>query len=178
VGPPPNLQLPPNLFGDPLGVGDRGGPESPLLLHFATLQRLRRFARYWDLVGNSGNFIEATPLLWRNSGDPFGGFLRWSDWLFVQIGRTDSIALPRLAEFLFQYLTRELSQAHEPTALALARDWQRAGRREAPECLRPFLPPEARPPTGARPDRGMKRQLRHLGQPAAPGQGRRNSFMP
>jgi hypothetical protein len=28
------------------------------LIDFATMQRLRRFARYWDLVGNSGNFIE------------------------------------------------------------------------------------------------------------------------
>ena len=28
------------------------------------MQRLRRFARYWDLVANSGNFVEAVPLLW------------------------------------------------------------------------------------------------------------------
>jgi len=34
------------------------------LIDFATMQKLRRFARYWDLVGNSGNFIETTPLLW------------------------------------------------------------------------------------------------------------------
>jgi radical SAM superfamily enzyme YgiQ (UPF0313 family) len=34
------------------------------LIDFATLQKLRRFARYWDLVGNSGNFVETTPLLW------------------------------------------------------------------------------------------------------------------
>ena len=27
------------------------------LIDFATMQKLRRFARYWDLVGNSGNFI-------------------------------------------------------------------------------------------------------------------------
>src|SRR5208282_4365213 len=34
------------------------------LIDFATMQRLRRFARYWDLVGNSGNFVESTPLIW------------------------------------------------------------------------------------------------------------------
>jgi radical SAM superfamily enzyme YgiQ (UPF0313 family) len=34
------------------------------LIDFATMQRLRRFARYWDIVGNSGNFVETTPLLW------------------------------------------------------------------------------------------------------------------
>ena len=34
------------------------------LIDFATMQRLRRFAKYWDLVGNSGNFVETLPLLW------------------------------------------------------------------------------------------------------------------
>jgi len=33
-------------------------------LDFPTMQRLRRFARYWDLVANSGNFRTSTPLLW------------------------------------------------------------------------------------------------------------------
>jgi len=37
------------------------------LIDFATMQRLRRFARYWDMVGNSGNFIETTPLIWSTS---------------------------------------------------------------------------------------------------------------
>jgi len=31
---------------------------------FPTMQRLRRFARYWDLVANSGNFRTSAPLLW------------------------------------------------------------------------------------------------------------------
>jgi hypothetical protein len=34
-------------------------------------------------------------------------FRRFSDWLFAAVGRTDSIALPRLAEFLFRHLTEE-----------------------------------------------------------------------
>src|SRR6185369_4991967 len=60
------------------------------LIDFATLQRLRRFARYWDLLGNSGNFIESTPLIWSSpdrqaqagiTPSPFAAFLRWSDWL-------------------------------------------------------------------------------------------------
>ena len=39
------------------------------LIDFPTMQRLRRFARYWDLIGNSGNFVETTPLVWdKNSG--------------------------------------------------------------------------------------------------------------
>src|SRR5580704_3321279 len=34
------------------------------LIDFFAMQRLRRFARYWDLIANSGNFVETTPLLW------------------------------------------------------------------------------------------------------------------
>jgi hypothetical protein len=41
------------------------------LIDFATMQRLRRFAKYWDMVGNSGNFVESTPLLWSNAASPF-----------------------------------------------------------------------------------------------------------
>jgi radical SAM superfamily enzyme YgiQ (UPF0313 family) len=37
------------------------------LIDFPTMQRLRRFARYWDMIGNSGNFVETTPLVWNIS---------------------------------------------------------------------------------------------------------------
>ena len=46
------------------------------LIDFATLQKLRRFARYWDLVGNSGNFVETAPLIWSGGALPFAAFMR------------------------------------------------------------------------------------------------------
>ncbi len=42
------------------------------LIDFPTMQRLRRFARYWDLVGNSGNFVETLPLFWRGAASAGG----------------------------------------------------------------------------------------------------------
>ena len=39
-------------------------------LDFATLARLRRFAKFWDLFGNSGNFVESLPLLWAGDHRP------------------------------------------------------------------------------------------------------------
>ncbi len=42
---------------------------------FADMQRMRRFARYWDLLGNSGNFADTLPLAWSASGDRSGAFL-------------------------------------------------------------------------------------------------------
>ncbi len=131
------------------------------LLDFATMQRLRRFARYWDLVGNSGNFVETTTRLWREGASPFGAFLRWSDWLFAEVGRTDGIALARLAELLFKYLTVELNLAALPTAEVMWRDWQRGGRREIPEFLRGHLPEGTVAAPRAKRG-GQKRQERHL----------------
>src|SRR5213079_2379127 len=94
------------------------------LIDFATMQRLRRFAKYWDLVGNSGNFVETTPLLW-NGISPFAGFMAFSDWLFVRVGRTDSIALVRLMQMLFEFLSQERGLEPVPLAETLWSDYQR-----------------------------------------------------
>lgn len=135
-------------------------------LSFEAMQRLRRFARYWDLVGNSGNFVETTPLLWNGHSpdrSPFDSFLQWSDWLFTRLGRTDSIALARLAEMLFVYLTEQRGVNARCAAESLWRDYQRGGRRDQPEYLRPHLTHLELPPRTAssRPS-PQKRQARHL----------------
>ena len=132
------------------------------LLDFATVQRLRRFAKYWDTVGNSGNFRHSTPLLWSHGTSPFHGFMRWSDWLFARLGRTDSIALVRLLELLFEYLTGELALPPKLAAETLWQDYQRGGRFDKPGFMKDYLPAAALRPS---PERGAtlpKRQARHL----------------
>src|SRR6266436_6851954 len=128
------------------------------LVDFGTLQKMRRFARYWDLVANSGNFGESARLIWTRS--PFWSFMRWSEWLYAQVGRTDSIALPRLAELLFNFLTGVLGLPPASTAEAIWRDYQRGGRRDKPEFLRPFLKDEMAEPLPNQLS-GLKRQARH-----------------
>jgi radical SAM superfamily enzyme YgiQ (UPF0313 family) len=142
---------------------------SNILIDFTTMQRLRRFARYWDLVGNSGNFVESTPLIWSAGGkrsvasptlqgsqgadgaapsrlpappSAFYSFLHFSDWLHGRIGRTDSIALVRLMDLLFEYLTSELKLDAKPVAETLWRDYQRGGRHDKPGFLKDFLTEE------------------------------------
>ena len=133
------------------------------LVTFSEMQKMRRFARYWDLIGNSGNFIETTPLFWRGKvTSPFAAFMQFSDWLYGQVGRTDSIALARLAEFLFNYLTGESGHDAKATAEAIWRDYQRGARRDLPEFLRGHIAPDPRPDRGSRlPRTGLKRQSRH-----------------
>ena len=159
------------------------------LIDFAAMQRLRRFARYWDLVGNSGNFIESTPLIWgnnsllvgRDSVEPksiqagevrdreilappsaFAGFLHFSDWLHTRTNRTDGIALTRLMELLFEFLTAELRLDPKPVAETLWRDYRRGGRHDKPGFLKSFLSGEKIVPLRKTRTSLPKRQARHL----------------
>jgi radical SAM superfamily enzyme YgiQ (UPF0313 family) len=132
------------------------------LMDFSAMQHMRRFAKYWDLVGNSGNFVETTPLIWAGKPSPFFSFLQWSNWLYGKLGRTDSIALARLSELLFQFLTAELKQDAPTVAECLWRDYQRGGRREKPEFLRPYIQEEVDRSVKGLKKAGMKRQARHL----------------
>src|SRR5262249_37572845 len=100
---------------------------------------------YWDLVGNSGNFVETTPLLWNqatgtNRSSPFYSFLAWSDWLHTRTRRTDGIALLRLMELLFEYLKDHLSHEAHRLAPIMLRDYERGGRKDQPGFLRNYLP--------------------------------------
>lgn len=138
------------------------------LVTFSEMQKMRRFARYWDLVGNSGNFVETTPLLWRGKvTSPFAAFMQFSEWLYDKVGRTDSIALVRLAELLFNFLTKETGLDAKATAQAIWRDYQRGPRHDLPEFLRGRITPEPAPNRESRRARtSLKRQSRHWSQPA------------
>jgi len=130
-------------------------------IDFATMQKLRRFARYWDMVGNSGNFIASTPLLWADDS-PFRAFMRWSEWLHVKTRRTDSIALMRLMELMFEYLTAELRQEPRAVAETLWSDYKRGGRHDKPGFMKDYLPANAGKSESRSKAALPKRQARHL----------------
>ena len=126
-------------------------------ISFPDMQRMRRFARYWDLVANSGNFSKTLTLLWgggvsnqsgkviSNQSDaapgdtlitdhcpsPFASFLRFSDWLHATLRRTHQIALQSIAQALFDFLTVENHADPATVAAALEADWRRTPGREA-----------------------------------------------
>jgi len=113
------------LRGTPIVRHDREwgmvySPQAPYeilqtkLINFREMQRLRRFARYWDLIANSGNFVETAPLIWGNTS-AFEGFLRFSDWLYEATSRqTHGIALSKLIGLVFRYLTQCAAVARLP----------------------------------------------------------------
>ena len=96
-------------------------------IDFATMQRLSRFARYWELVANSGRFTRAVPLLL--SDQAFARFLTFADWLFAKTGKTHEIALERLYDLLFECLTQELAEPDAVVTETLLDDYQASGAR-------------------------------------------------
>ncbi len=95
-------------------------------IDFATMQRLSRFARYWDLVANSGRFARTLPLLLGDS--PFARFLAFADALYAATGRTHAIANERLYEHLHAHLLARGVEAAVATD-ALAADYLASGAR-------------------------------------------------
>ena len=132
------------------------------LIDFAAMQDLKRMARFWDLLYNSGNFQDSVRLLWPD-GDVYAGFLRFSKWLYGATLSTWQIALKRLAELLFTYLTEELGLPKDTAANAIAADLLKVKGRPLPLMIadnmtihRGALAPRNTPSPG-------KRQARHLG---------------
>jgi radical SAM superfamily enzyme YgiQ (UPF0313 family) len=91
------------------------------LISFAHMQEMKRLARFWDMVYNSGNFKQTAPLLWPD-GDVFQGFFAFSRWLYNTTQTTWQIGLPRLAELLFHYLVDEQGRNRIEVANSLAAD--------------------------------------------------------
>ncbi|MGH8810143.1 MAG: DUF4080 domain-containing protein, partial [Noviherbaspirillum sp.] len=84
-------------------------------IDFATMQRLVRFARYWDMVANSGRFANTLPHIF--GGAPFANFMALSDWLYAHTDATHRIALDRLAALVTEWLCSQGKSAAEAAAL-------------------------------------------------------------
>jgi hypothetical protein len=110
---------------------------------FATMQRIKRFARYWDLVVNSGRFANVLKLL-MNGGSAFNHFLDFSDWLWQTTGKTHEFAQEKLVDLLHDYLTVESGMGQTQIQAALLADYQASGARGKPASLVNVLGAQAR----------------------------------
>jgi predicted DNA-binding WGR domain protein len=97
-------------------------------LSFADVQRISRFARFWDLIGNSGRFTQALPLVLAEAPtSAFSRFLALADWLYAETGATHQIALERLFDLVYRWLISDGSVAIETAQAAILADYQRSG---------------------------------------------------
>ncbi len=133
---------------------------------FATMQRIKRFARYWDMVANSGRFSRSLALLLA-PGSAFGHFLAFSDWLWQTTGKTHEFALEKLVDLLFAHLTQVRLLDPQRVCAALLADYQASGARGRPQCLTALLGGAQKALSAAADKHGAQRQGRHLSQQLA-----------
>ncbi|HBA85866.1 MAG TPA: B12-binding domain-containing radical SAM protein [Verrucomicrobia bacterium] len=130
------------------------------LLTEGEMDKIRRFAHYWDSIYNSGNFVGAASLLWQE-GSPFQRFMYFSEALYAEFQREHGIALDDLAAALYRHLT--VASPHSPEIIGsrMARDYFHSGRPRPPSFLKEYANNMLHhTPTPSRP--GLQRQARHF----------------
>ena len=138
----------------------RYSPDAPYVvlatdkLSFNDVQRIVRFARYWDLVGNSGRFHRTLPLLLAEQ--PYARFMQLTDWLYARTGKTHEFALEKLCNHLHDLLIENGGDA-QLTAAAVVGDYEGSGAKGRLPFMTSGTRPEGR--AGAR---GILRQARHV----------------
>lgn len=103
------------------------------LISFASMQRLKRFARYWDMIANSGRFKHTKPYLLGDT--PFENFLTLSDWLHATTDQTHKIALPRLFALLRTAMLEKFHLDEKQTDEYLLMDFAESGIKGQPKFL-------------------------------------------
>ncbi len=101
---------------------------------FMQVQRMIRFARYWELIANSQFFPRTLPLLLAEQA--FERFLIFSDWLYEYSAMTHQIALRKLYDFLYYGLKKCFAIADSQLISALLDDYQGAGIKGKPEFVK------------------------------------------
>ena len=106
-------------------------------LSFKDIQIMKRFARFWDIYYNSGNFKRSLKLLWE-SKSVYKNFYAFALWIYEQTDATHKISLQRQAELLFIYLTQIKLLESKYVAHALIADILKLKGRALPPYLKPF----------------------------------------
>lgn len=126
-------------------------------IDFSTMQSITRFARYWDMIANSGRFPNTLPLILADQ--PFEQFMKFSEWLFQKTDQTHRIALAKLFTLVHEGLTSHFQIEENAVTECLQKDYQRSGLKGIPGFIE-----AAKPKLSIVKDakKGSKRQQRHI----------------
>ncbi len=102
-------------------------------VNYSNVQFVNRFARYWDLVGNSGRFKASLILLLSDA--PFERFSQFVEALYIKTGQTHKISLLRLYDLVFDIGIAVLAIEPEMLTAAIKQDFSRSGLKSIPKCL-------------------------------------------
>jgi len=107
-------------------------------IDFNTLQAVNRFARYWDMIANSGRFQNTLPYILgvnENGISAFTRFMQLSNALYKVEGSTWKISLPRLYKLLNNVLINELKLNKTLVVEHLEKDFKQSKQKGTLELL-------------------------------------------
>jgi hypothetical protein len=133
------------------------------VLDVAAVQRFTRFARYWDLVANSGRFKQTLSLLMGEGMSPFFAFLGFADWLWHTTGETSGLTPEALVDALFSYLGAAGGVAVDAVRATLLADYVASGARANPRALQGLLVRRGRAVDVGASVQGQRQQRHQLG---------------
>jgi len=132
-------------------------------INFDTMQQLVRFARYWDLIANSGRFANTLPLILHRSSNSddsaFANFFALSNWLYEKTDATHRIALEKLAALVTQWLIEQGVDAEQASAVVRS-DY--AGQAHVKEKMKEKAQTVAKAKADHAAHGAPRRQTRHL----------------
>jgi hypothetical protein len=133
-------------------------------LDFQEMTAMKRFARFWDLVVNNGQFPQTCLWIWRDQDSVFEAFQAFTRWVYATLGRTSPISLLKLADCLFDYLVMERGFPATDVGPVLVADLVRTPGRRLPKRLQVYDEPTkvVSPDNGEKKTSGLARQQRHL----------------
>lgn len=106
---------------------------STSLIDYPTMQQMNRFARYWDMLANSGRFANSMELVLQEN--PFKQFMKISHALFDRTAQTHKISLLRLFDLMFLITTEELGFESQQMHELLEADFSKSGLKSIPEFI-------------------------------------------
>jgi len=124
---------------------------------FATMQLVNRFARYWDMIGNSGRFKHSLDHIL--AGNPFEHFMAITDWLFEQTGQTHKINLKRLFELISQSVESLFPEMHQAVLPLIELDYSASRLKGTFNTLNLYAGQKKQSTTG--PSKLLQRQKQH-----------------
>jgi len=113
-------------------------------ISYGEMQKMNRFAKFWDLIANSGNFPRTTAWIrasaqQRTDASFFWEFFELSEFLSERFPESHSIALQNLLEALWEYFTAVKGGPQETLRDLLLSDYMKDKPRNIPAFLRQGL---------------------------------------
>ena len=105
-------------------------------IDFQTMQSVNRFARYWDMIANSGRFPNTLLLVLGNDEhSAFSQFMLLTNALFKSEGSTWKISLPRLYKLLYYVLRDDLQISEALVRKSLEKDFEQSKQKGSLDIL-------------------------------------------